>query len=509
LPEHQAHVICLDRDWQIVTGEKTENPHCAVNGENLAYVIYTSGSTGQPKGAMNTHKGICNRLLWMQEEYHLSKADRVLQKTPFTFDVSVWELFWPLLTGARLVVARPGGHRDSSYLVEVINQQKITTLHFVPSMLQLFLDDRDVESCSSLKRVICSGEALTGALQDRFFAKLGAELHNLYGPTEAAVDVTYWSCQRDSTRPTVPIGRPIANTQIYILDVHLQPVPVGVAGELHIGGTGLARGYLNRPDLTNEKFIADPFRKEPNARLYKTGDLARYLPDGTIDYLGRIDHQVKIRGFRIELGEIESILSLHPQVRETAVVVREEMPGEKLLVAYVVSSEKPTPKESELRAFLRQKLPEYMVPSAFVELKSLPVTANGKLDRSALPRHDPHASLAKEHFFPPRTVIEKTLASVWTEVLKREPIGIHDHFFDLGGHSLLLAQVHRRLRGKLKREISLVELFEYPTIAALAQHINGYDTSDRSMEKGADVGNLEAGKSRIAELRRRRQSIAG
>jgi amino acid adenylation domain-containing protein len=506
LPEHHAQVICLDRDRQMLTSERNDNPRWAVTGENLAYVIYTSGSTGQPKGAMNTHKGICNRLLWMQEAYRLTAADRVLQKTPFTFDVSVWELFWPLLAGARLVIARPGGHRDSAYLVEVINQQEITTLHFVPSMLQLFLDDPGVETCSSIKRVICSGEALTVALQERFFAKLGAELHNLYGPTEAAVDVTFWACQRSSSRPIVPIGRPIANTQIYILDPRLQPAPIGVAGELHIGGIGLARGYLNRAELTEQKFITNPFSVQPNARMYKTGDLARYLPDGTIEYLGRIDHQVKIRGFRIELGEIESVLSLHPGVRETVVLAREDAPGEKVLSAYVVPGDESAPSENELRLFLRQKLPEYMVPSAFVYLKSLPVTANGKVDRGALPPPDPNASVPKESFLAPRTLTETTLARVWTEVLKREQIGIHDHFFDLGGHSLLLAQVHRRLRGRLEKEISLVELFEYPTIAALAQHINGNETSDLSIEQDADVTNLRAGKSRIAELQRRRQS---
>ena len=265
LPEGSARVICLDRDWQAISAESVENPVSAVTPENLAYVIYTSGSTGKPKGAMNTHKGICNRLLWMQEAYQLTDADRVLQKTPFSFDVSVWEFLWPLLTGARLIVAQPGGHQDSAYLVKLISEQKVTTLHFVPSMLQVFLEQPGVENCISLKRVICSGEALPSALQERFFARVGAELHNLYGPTEAAVDVTFWACERESNRTTVPIGRPIANTQIYILDSHFQPVPIGVPGELCIGGVGLARGYLNRPELTAEKFICDPFSNQPGA----------------------------------------------------------------------------------------------------------------------------------------------------------------------------------------------------------------------------------------------------
>jgi amino acid adenylation domain-containing protein len=258
LPEAQAKKICLDSDW--AASESKENLVSGVTPENLAYVIYTSGSTGRPKGAMNTHRGIVNRLLWMQNAYGLTPADRVLQKTPFSFDVSVWEFFWPLLTGACLVVAEPGGHQDSAYLVELIAEQNITTLHFVPSMLQVFLEEKDLERCQSLKRVICSGEALSFPLQQRFFARLEADLHNLYGPTEAAVDVTAWLCQRESQCQLIPIGQPIANIQIYILDSHLQSVPVGVPGELHIGGVGLARGYLNRPELTAEKFIPNPFQ---------------------------------------------------------------------------------------------------------------------------------------------------------------------------------------------------------------------------------------------------------
>jgi amino acid adenylation domain-containing protein len=252
-------------------------------------VIFTSGSTGRPKGVLNEHRGIVNRLLWMQDEYGLTAKDAVLQKTTFSFDVSVWEFFWPLLVGSRLVVARPGGHRDSAYLVNTINEKDITTIHFVPSMLQLFLEDWNVGSCKGLKRVICSGEALPYELQERFFHSLDSELHNLYGPTEAAVDVTYWPCRRHSEVRSVPIGRPVANTQIYILDRRMRPVPVGVPGELHIGGIQVARGYVNRPDLTAGKFIPDPFSAEPGAHLYKTGDLCKFLPDGAIDYLGRLD----------------------------------------------------------------------------------------------------------------------------------------------------------------------------------------------------------------------------
>jgi amino acid adenylation domain-containing protein/thioester reductase-like protein/FkbM family methyltransferase len=359
LPEHQGRVVCLDTDWEIIPQSNQQNPITAVQATNLAYVIYTSGSTGKPKGAMNTHLGICNRLLWMQQAYQLTAVDCILQKTPFSFDVSVWEFFWPLLTGARLVVAKPGGHKDSGYLVNLILEQQVTTLHFVPSMLRAFLQEESVKNCSSLKRVICSGEALPKELQERFFARLDCELHNLYGPTEAAIDVTYWQCKVDSNLKTVPIGRPIANTQIYILDSHEKPVPIGVPGELHIGGVGLARGYLNRPDLTNEKFIPNPFDKSKvkgrlgklggtetdtahfpqKSKLYKTGDLARYLPDGNIEYLGRIDHEVKIRGFRIELGEIEAALTQHQAVGETVVIAREDDPDNKRLVAYIVPNQ--------------------------------------------------------------------------------------------------------------------------------------------------------------------------
>ncbi|WP_414587304.1 amino acid adenylation domain-containing protein [Scytonema sp. PCC 10023] len=465
LAQPQAHLVCLDTNWQAISESSAENPRSVVLPHHLAYAIYTSGSTGAPKGAMNTHHSVCNRLLWMQQAYQMTQGDRVLQKTPFSFDVSVWEFFWPLMTGARLVVAQPGGHRDSANLVKLIAQHQITTLHFVPSMLQVFLEEQNLESCISLRQVFCSGEALPKELQEKFFARLGCNLHNLYGPTEAAIDVTYWQCQPDSELLSVPIGRAIANTQIYILDRDNQPVPVGVAGELHIGGVGVARGYLNRPELTAEKFIPNPFAGK-GERLYKTGDLVCYQADGNIEYLGRIDHQVKIRGFRIELGEIEAVLSQHPNVQQTVVIATQESVGSTRLIAYLVAHEQPAPQSGELRAFLKQKLPEYMVPSGFMVLDALPLTPNGKLDRKALPKPSWQPELSRR-FVAPRTPTEERLASIWASVLGIESVGIHDNFFELGGDSILSIQIIAKANS-VGVQLSAKQMFEYQTIAELA-----------------------------------------
>ncbi|MEA2464611.1 MAG: hypothetical protein QOJ98_2358, partial [Acidobacteriota bacterium] len=355
LPETQ--LVALDRQWPALAervaalranGETLEQ---RVQPHHLAYVIYTSGSTGQPKGVMNEHRGIVNRLIWMQEAYGLGTEDMVLQKTPFSFDVSVWEFFWPLLAGARLVMARPEGHKDPQYLVDTIEREQITTLHFVPSMLQIFLEHVAPAKCDSVKRVMCSGEALPSTVVQRFAERLPhARLHNLYGPTEAAVDVTAWPCPAANIPTLIPIGRPIANTQIYILDRYGAPVPVGVAGELYIAGVQVARGYLNRPELTEERFVPDPFASADGARMYKTGDLARWQDDGTIEYLGRNDFQVKLRGFRIELGEIEARLTEHEGVQEAVVLAREDTPGEKRLVAYFTPSAEHAP---SVASFLR------------------------------------------------------------------------------------------------------------------------------------------------------------
>ena len=485
LPPHNAPVICLDRDWGLMRDEPVTNPERVTSGKDLAYAIFTSGSTGKPKGVPNVHEGIVNRLLWMQHAYALGGSDRVLQKTPYSFDVSVWEFFWPLMTGACLVMARPEGHKDPSYLCELIQRQKITTLHFVPSMLRIFLEAEGVEACSSLRRVICSGEALPLEVQDRFFERLQAELHNLYGPTEAAVDVTYWACIPNYSRSIVPIGRPIWNTQIYILDPRLQPVPVGVPGELHIGGVGLARGYLNRPQLTAEKFIRDPFRAQAGARLYKTGDLCRFLPDGNIEYLGRIDHQVKIRGFRIELGEIESTLDRYAGARQSVVMAREDIPGDKRLVAYIVPAAGEQPDADKLREHLKHSLPEFMVPSAFVFLEQFPLSSNGKIDRKVLPA--PEYKSQGDAYVAPRSATEEHVAAIWQKVLRIPRAGAHDNFFTLGGHSLLATQVISRIRQEMRVELPLRTMFEIPTLAELARRVDELRAADQS-RAGSGIG---------------------
>jgi amino acid adenylation domain-containing protein len=465
-------VVCLDSDWNEIAKQSMDNLAPATESDNLAYIMFTSGSTGQPKGVMITHRAICNRLLWTQDAYQLIESDRVLHKTPFSFDVSVWEIFWPLLNGASLFVARPGGHQDEKYLLDLIADKQITVVHFVPSMLNIFLALADVERCRTLRHVFCSGEVLPLNLQERFFARSDAALHNLYGPTEAAIDVTSWACVRGSKLSTVPIGRPIANSQIYILDSRREPVPVGVSGELYIGGDGLARGYRNRPELTEEKFIPNPFSVNPDSRLYRSGDLAKYRADGNIEFLGRNDNQVKIRGHRIELGEIEATLNQIPWVRESVIVARDrDESDEKELSGYIVSKQASLRSQTEVRRFLQEKLPDFMIPSLFVFLDALPLTPNGKLDRNALPAPDGERPNLDQGFVEPRTEIEELIAQVWREILKLDNIGVHDNFFELGGHSLLATRVVARLRGSLNVDVALRKLFELATVAGLGQHI--------------------------------------
>jgi amino acid adenylation domain-containing protein len=460
--------------WEEIAKQPKSGVEKELTGDNLAYVIYTSGSTGRPKGAMNTHRGIRNRLLWMQEYFGLESKDVVLQKTPFSFDVSVWEFFWPLMMGARLVMARPGGHQDSGYLVEVMEREQVSTVHFVPSMLDVFLEEEDVgERCGSLRRVICSGEALSRSLQERFEKKLGCGLYNLYGPTEAAVDVTVWECERGSQETVVPIGRPIANTQVYVLDEYGEPAPVGTTGEVYLGGEGLGRGYLGRADWTAERWVPDSLGGTAGARLYRTGDVGKRRADGAVEYIGRGDQQVKLRGFRIELGEIEEALRGCAGVREAAVAVKTEG-GEGRLVGYVVGE-----KElglSELRVELQRRLPEYMVPSAMMRLESLPLSPNGKLDRKALPTPDAGQLQLDQPYDAPRDTVEIELCRLWEEALRVPGIGIHQNFFELGGHSLMAVSLVNKIRQRFSVRMAAAAIFEAPTVAQLATRIR--DTAE-------------------------------
>ncbi|MGW7171199.1 amino acid adenylation domain-containing protein, partial [Streptomyces sp. NPDC054884] len=447
-----------------------EAPGVPVAPENPAYVIFTSGSTGRPKGVVVPHAGIVNRLGWMQERFGLTAGDRVLQKTPFGFDVSVWEFFWPLLEGAALVLARPGGHQEPEYLASLVREQGVTTAHFVPSMLDVFLAGTTAGGCVSLRRVICSGEALPLSAQARFFEVFGTgvELHNLYGPTEASVDVTAWRCRAEQQAGSVPIGVPVANTRVYVLDECLRPVPVGVTGELYLAGVQLARGYAGRAGLTAERFVADPFSSR-GERLYRTGDLVRWSADGQVEYLGRADDQVKVRGFRIEPGEVQAVVAGHPQVAQAAVIAREDTAGDIRLVAYVVTAGAVEEAVEELsvsvRGFAAERLPQYMVPSAVVVLDALPVSVNGKLDRKALPAPDYARTAGAGR--GPATAREKILCAAFAQVLGLEKVGVDDNFFTLGGHSLMAIQLVQVLRAR-GVSVSVRALFLAPTPAGLA-----------------------------------------
>jgi amino acid adenylation domain-containing protein len=472
LPPHSAQTVCLDADWTVIEDESASPPQdVEVGPDHLAYVIYTSGSTGLPKGAMNTHRAICNRLLWMQEAYDLTPADRVLQKTPCSFDVSVWEFFWPLLCGARLVVAEPDGHHDPAYLSRLIREEQITTVHFVPSMLQLFLEQDGLRlSCASLRRTICSGEAITPALVNSFFSALPGELHNLYGPAEAAVDVTFWQCHPDADATAVPIGRPIANVCIYVIDRCGRLVPRGMPGELHIGGAGVGRGYHNRPELTAEKFITASLPGMPEARLYRTGDLARWREDGALEFLGRWDDQIKLRGMRIDLGEIEAAILAAPGVKEAVALLERGAAGQDQIVVYVTAPDEWPADSGDVLDDARTRLPAYMVPSRLVRLSRLPLSPNGKLDRKALAALAP-ARPAASPALSPRSALERAIAHVWRDVLRVDPISLNDNFFELGGTSLLMVPVHARLRDAWDPTLALVEMFQYPTVEALARRI--------------------------------------
>jgi len=471
LPCAGAEVLCLDSEWETIAhNDSTILPNISTL-EDAAYVIYTSGSTGQPKGVIVEHGGLMNAVNWIVETLDLSPQDSSFLKTPITFDAAGRELFPVLVAGGTLFIAEPGREGDSEYLAEMMRDEGISTLHCVPSMLRLLVEEAAFDHTLRLRAVMCGGEPLSAPLVLRFQSRSAAKLYNVYGPTEASIDTAFWLCERIKDDSPILIGKPIPNSQIYILDDSLHLVPIGVAGGLHIGGVGLARGYLNRPALTAEKFVPNPFGQEPGTRLYQTGDIGRHLPDGNIEFIGRSDHQVKIRGYRIELGEIESALLQHPAVREAVVVAHQDAPGDTRLVAYLVSEREVSPTAGELRHFLHEKLPEYMVPAVFVTLAALPLLNNGKVDRRRLPASQRSRTDFNKSYVAPRAVTEELLAEIWAQVLGIERIGIYDDFFELGGHSLLATQAVSRIREAFQVELPLRRLFELPTIAGLAPNI--------------------------------------
>ncbi len=495
LPETEAEVLCVDERGQATlpdlflsqTPESSREPEqrssqeegLAPAASNLAYVIYTSGSTGTPKGAMVTHGGVVNCLLWMQETYALTEQDRMLCKTTLNFDPSVWEVFWPLLSGGQVVLTRPGEQQNVAALLETIVREQVTIAYFVPSLLSVFLAEEQVEQAVTLKQVICGGESLPDDLVKLFYERLPhATLHHSYGPTETAIASSETVCERNSPYQVTPIGRPLANTQLYVLDEQMQPVPTGVIGELYIGGSGVGRGYLNQPELTATKFVPDLFGTEPSGRLYRTGDMVRYLADGNLEFHGRRDEQVKLRGVRIELGEIENVIRAQEGVRAAVVMMRADQTGENSLVAYVVAEDGLTLTSAELRHTVAQQLPVSMVPATFVSLPTLPLLPNGKIDRAALP--EPESELT-ETYVAPRDEVENLIAGVWADVLERERVSVNDDFFALGGDSLTATQVMARLFDVFHIDLGLRTLFEAPTVAALAENV-------RAAVRGATPG---------------------
>ncbi len=473
-------VIALDADWEVIAEEDSGNVVSGATPQNLAYVIYTSGSTGRPKGTMLRHQGLCNLATAQTAAFKVGWGSRIMQFSSLSFDASVWETVMALLSGSTLCLASREIVASGSALVEMMRQNRVTTITIPPSVLSVLPE----ESLPDLRTIITAGEACSQDLVQRWSP--GRHFFNAYGPTETTVCASMHECTIEHQHEP-PIGRPIANFQLYILDRHWRPVPIGVPGELHIGGVGLARGYLHRPDLTAEKFVPDPFGKAPGARLYKTGDLARYLPDGNVEFLGRIDFQVKVRGFRIELGEIESVLSQHPSLQDAVVIVREDVPGDKRLVGYLVAKPAAAPSIAELRSYLKARLPEYMVPTSFVTLEKLPLTTNGKVDRNALPAPDQSRPDLESKYVAPRNDVEEKIAAICAELLGLERVGIYDSFFDLGGHSLLATQFISRLREAFQVEIPLRRLFEKPTVAELADAI----AESQAQSGGAEAVKIE------------------
>ncbi|MFT7465385.1 MAG: amino acid adenylation domain-containing protein, partial [Pseudohongiellaceae bacterium] len=474
--------------------QRAAPPSPETSADDLAYVIFTSGSTGEPKGVMISHAALTNHIAWVRDAFDISASDRFVLRTPFTFDASIWEIVHPLVSGASLIIAAPGLQRDPAGLLKLVATEQVTVMQTVPSMLRSWLDEPRFSEVTSLRHLICAGEALLPDLVARFderclAAGLPTQLHNLYGPSEATIDSTMHSCQRGTGeiaqgREAVPIGRPISNTVVHVLDASRQLLPVGVVGELVIAGEGLAKGYLHRPDLTRERFVDNPLGK---GKVYLSGDLGRRLPDGSLEYVGRIDSQVKVNGHRIELGEVEAVLCEHPDVGEAAVIADGQSGEQRRLLAYYVPRQSCSPTTTDLRKFVETRLPRYMIPAAFLSLPTLPRTSSEKLDRRALPRPEALRPDLAEQFAAPVTATEQTITQIMVELLELDRVGLHDDFFALGGHSLLATKLSSRIRQNLGVEMPLMDFFECPTVAALATVVDGSQShDDRQIQSAPD-----------------------
>ena len=490
LPEVDVKSICLDKDWRTVLGESDAPVENLTTSENLGFLIYTSGSTGEPKAVMLPHRPRDSRISHENKIYQLTANDRHVLKSSISFTLLLRELFWPLLTGARLIISPPGTETDMDYLLQLIAKHKISIITLTPSTLRTILSQPGLERCRSLRHIVCFGEPLTADLQSLYFSKLSAELSVYYGATEAP-SATYRKCQRSETLNNTELGQTLPGIQLYLLNESLERVADGTGGEIYLGGK-LARGYFKRPDLTAEKFVPHPFSQKPGACLYKTGDLGRLLPSGSIEFVGRVDDLVKVRGFRIELGEIAKTIRQHPEINDAFLLALDSDSDSSQIVAYAVPNLRSTISTMELRSYVRNKLPDYMVPTRFIFLEALPVSPNGKIDRKALPAPGRSRPELDTPLVDGRTPLEKDLIQIWGEVLELDQIGIHDNFLDLGGNSLAATRIISRVIARFQTEIPLGSLFQSPTVAEMAAVISQYEIKKGENELETILDELES-----------------